>query len=111
MKTSNVQATTTGTYYTLVTAGASGSRISGSISVNGVGSTSEGLIRIYRNIGGGTRFLVAELYVPAITASTTDPAFHTSFADERLILDTGMTLEVALTVANTLDFTARYQDL
>lgn len=82
---------TTGTYGTLMTAGASGSRID-RIRVNAIATTTAGMVRLF--VSGS---LVYELPVTAITPSATQPAWA---AD--IVFDGGLILAAsAVVTANT----------
>jgi len=91
---------TTGTYGTLMTAGASGSRID-RIRVNATGSTTAGMIRFFV----GTA-LVYELPVVAVTPSGTIPAWGADVVfDNGLILQSGAVVKVATNAAESFAVT------
>lgn len=75
---------TTGTYGTLMTAGANGSRID-RIRINATGSTTAGMIRLF--VGSA---LVQEIPVVAVTPSATLPAWGVD-----VIFDNGLIVEAA----------------
>ena len=78
---------TTGTYGTLMTAGANGSRID-RIRINATGSTTAGMIRLF--VGSA---LVQEIPVVAVTPSATLPAWGVD-----VIFDNGLIVEAASVV-------------
>lgn len=98
---------TTGTYGTLMTAGASGARVD-RIRVQATGPTTSGMIRFFV----GTA-LICELPVIAVTASATSPVFGADVSfDNGLVLAASAVLKVstnnaesfAITVINGGDF-------
>jgi hypothetical protein len=47
-----------------------------SVIIKATGTTTQGMVRLYV-VGGGNTFLIAEVEIPAMTPSATDPAFET----------------------------------
>ena len=92
---------TTGTYGTLMTAGASGSRVD-CIRVNATGaSTTAGMIRFFV----GTA-LILEVPVVAVTPSATNPAFSQDITfDNGLILQAGAVLKASTEKAEAFSLT------
>lgn len=91
---------TTGTYGTLMTAGASGSRVD-RINIKATGTTTAGMIRLF--IGSS---LIQEIPVIAITPSATQPSFGTDFVfDSGLVLQAGSVLKVSTNNAEQFNIT------
>ena len=90
----------TGTYGTLMTAGASGSRID-RIRVNATGTTTAGMVRLFV----GTA-LIYELPVTAITPSATQPAWAADIVfDNGLILAASTVVKASTNNAETFVLT------
>lgn len=91
---------TTGTYGTLITAGASGSRID-SIQIKATGTTTAGMIRFFVS-----NSLVREIPVVAITPSASVPSFNfvVNF-DTPLILGASVVLTCSTQIAETFKIT------
>lgn len=68
--TANTARDGTGTIATLYTAGANGGRVE-KIRINAAGTTTAGVIRLFRKVSGGTFRLWREILVTAVTPSTT----------------------------------------
>ncbi len=66
----------TGTYYDVITAAANGTLII-TVTVKAQVSTTQGMVRLFAYNGSTTK-LIAEIEVPAITKSSTYPAFETT---------------------------------
>ena len=82
---------TTGTYGTVMTAGASGSRID-SLSISAISTTTAGMVRLFL-----ASALIAEIPVIAVTPSGTQPAWSTE-----VNFPNGLVLEaLAVLKANT----------
>ena len=91
---------TTGTYGTLMTAGASGSRVD-RIRINATGSTTAGMIRIFV----GTA-LIQEVPVVAVTPSATTPAWGADVVFENgQILGSSVVLKVSTNNAESFAVT------
>lgn len=91
---------TTGTYGTLMTAGASGSRID-RINITATGTTTAGMVRLFL----GTA-LIKEVPVIAITPSATQPAFSVEVPfDNGLILQSGAVLKASTNNAEGFNLT------
>lgn len=82
---------------TVVTAGASGTRVE-EVTMQGVGTTVLGVVCLFR-YDGATYHLIDEFLITAITASTTVAAFRTSRQYANLILKSGDTLRVTTQIA------------
>lgn len=77
--TANTNRDGTGTVGTVMTAGASGSRV-GSVTVTAAGTTTAGVVRLFvSNDGGTTKLLIAEILVSAITPSTSTAVFTSTW--------------------------------
>jgi hypothetical protein len=98
--TANTARDGSGTPVTVLTAGASGSRID-DVSVVAAGTTTAGVVRLFLHDGTNAR-LLAELLVPAITPSTTVAVWSTSLVGMGLTLPTGWSLRA--TTHNTETF-------
>ncbi len=66
----------TGTYYDVIT-GATGGTLVKTVTIKAQSSTTEGMVRLFYYNGTNTR-IVAEIPIPAMTISPTDPAFETT---------------------------------
>jgi hypothetical protein len=75
---------TTGTYYTLITGAASGTRVD-DISIRAIGTTTAGMLRIFLH-NGTSGFLIGEIAVTAITPSATVKAWAADLLNESTIL-------------------------
>lgn len=92
---------TTGTYGTLMTAGATGSRID-RIRVNALATTTAGMVRLF--IGNA---LVFEQPVMAVTPSGTNPAWSTDIVFESgLVLAAGVVVKASTNNAESFAITA-----
>lgn len=90
----------TGTYGTLMTAGASGSRID-AINISATGTTTAGMVRLFL----GTA-LIKEVPVSAITPSGTTAAFSSNVAfDPPLVLASGVLLKASTHNAESFNVT------
>lgn len=91
---------TTGTYGTLMTAGASGSRVD-RINLTATGTTTAGMVRLFV----GTA-LIKEVPVLAITPSATQPAFSADVVfDSGLILQASAVLKASTHNAESFNLT------
>lgn len=105
LTTADTSLTAPTTVGTVITAGASGSRID-YIDVQGVATTVTGLINLFL-YDGTTYSLWAQVPVIAITSSTTAPAFQATLSSNvnanllPLILPTGWSLRATTTVLQT----------
>lgn len=108
--TANTARDGTGTMGTVLTAGASGSRIDGVI-VQGTGTTTAGMVRLFLHDGSNAR-LFMEVPVPAITPSGTVAAFNASYNFSNapeifpLIVPTGYSLRAATNNGETFNVIA-----
>jgi hypothetical protein len=105
LTTADTSLTAPTTVGTIVTAGASGTRID-YIDIQGVATTVAGLINLFV-YDGTTYFLWTQVPVIAITSSTTAPAFVANLSSNNnsnimpLTLPTGYSLRAATSVAQT----------
>jgi hypothetical protein len=94
-----------GTIATLLTAGASGSRIE-RVRIQAAGTTTAGVVRLFIHDGSSAR-LIREAMVTAITPSTSIAAFSAdvdfSGPDQVLVLPTGYSLRVSTHNAETFN--------
>jgi hypothetical protein len=92
---------TTGTYGTLFTAGASGSRID-RITITSTGTTTAGMVRLFVNDGSNAR-LWLEVPIPAVTPSASTPGFSFSTPIEDFAIDTGWSIKCSTEIAETFN--------
>jgi hypothetical protein len=90
---------TTGTYVTVFTAGASGSRID-DIRITAAGTVTAGVVRLFVHDGTNGR-LWQEVMVTATTPSTTVQVFNTALLNQALLLPTGYSLRASTNNAET----------
>lgn len=74
ISTANSNLDGTGTLGTVLTGASNGTLIK-SIIVKAQTNTTQGMIRLFVN-GGGATELIAEIEVPAVTKSSTDPSYE-----------------------------------
>ena len=87
-----------------------GSQLLG-ITLKGVGTTSAGIVKLWL-FDGTNRCLLTELYVSAITTSSTTLGWVASFSDTYLFLNTfSWKIQAEITVTNTIDIIARVDDV
>jgi hypothetical protein len=105
LTTADTSLTAPTTVSTILTAGASGTRID-YIDVQGVATTVAGLINLF--IFDGTNYILwAQVPVIAVTSSTTAPAFQSTLSSNvnanlmPLIIPTGYSLRATTSVAQT----------
>lgn len=82
---------------TIFTAGSNGSKIE-EIICQGVGTTVAGIVNVFRH-DGSTYHLIDQFIINAITSSTTAAAFRLTKTYANLVLESGDTLRVTVTVA------------
>lgn len=105
LTTADTSLTAPTTVGTVITAGASGTRID-YIDVQGVATTSAGIVNLFV-FDGTTYSLWAQVPVIAITSSTTAPAFQATLSSNvnanqlPLVLPTGWSLRATTSVAQT----------
>lgn len=105
LTTADTSLTAPTTVGTIFTAGSSGSRVD-LIDVQGVATTSAGLINIFIN-DGTNNILYTQIPVAAITSSTTVPAFATSITSNThpnilpINLPSGFSLRATTSIAQT----------
>jgi hypothetical protein len=104
--TANTARDGTGTLGTVITAGASGSRID-AIHIKAQGTTTAGMVRFYINDGTNTRFW-REVPVPALTPSASLTAFYAAIdlALQPLILPAGYSLKASTNNAEVFNLFA-----
>lgn len=90
---------TTGTYVTVFTAGANGSRID-DIRINAANTVTAGVVRLFIHDGTNGR-LFQEVMVTATTPSTTVQTFGTSLLNLGIVLPTGYSLRASTHNAET----------
>lgn len=91
----------TGTLVTILTAGASGTRID-DITIQATSTTTAGMVRLFLHDGTNAR-LWKEIAVSAITPSGTVAAFTSSLLNQNLILATGWSLRASTHNAETFN--------
>jgi hypothetical protein len=105
LSTADTSLTAPTTVGTIITAGASGTRID-YIAIQGVATTVAGLINLFI-YDGGTYFLWQQVPVLAITTSTTTPSFVSGLSSNSnanimpLTIPTGYSLRATTSVAQT----------
>jgi len=99
LSTANSNLDGTGTLATLYTAPSGGCRIE-QINIKATGTTTSGMIRIFKD-DGTNKFLVWEEPVSAATPSATVAAFSTSIRLPNLFLQNGTTLKASTEKAET----------
>lgn len=110
ISTANTNRDGTGTIGTVLTAGASGSRID-AIDIKATGTTTAGMIRLFVH-NGTTAFLLTEIPVIAITPNGTLPSWEAQLNTNTmsqvlpLILPTGYSLRAATNNAETFNVIA-----
>lgn len=101
----------TGTIVTLVTGDSAGNKIE-RIRIVGTGTTTAGVIRLFRKKSGGSLRLWREILVSAITPSTTVEVFSAevdcSLPENICLLQNGDTLEAATHIAETFNIFVEY---
>lgn len=108
--TANTLRDGTGTLGTVLTAGASGSRID-AIAIKATGTTTAGMIRLFVH-NGTTAYLLTELPVTAITASSTVPVWEAQLNTNSMsqvlpiILPTGYSLRASTNNAESFNVLA-----
>jgi len=108
--TANTNRDGTGTLATILTAGASGSRID-AINLKAVATTTAGMIRLFIHDGTNAR-LLTELPVLALTPSATLPSWEAQITTNNMsqvlpiILPTGYSLRAATNNAETFNLLA-----
>jgi hypothetical protein len=91
----------TGTIATIFTAGSSGSRVD-DIKIQATGTTTAGVVRLFLHDGTNAR-LFAEVLVPAVTPSTTVPAFTAALVNQAIILPNGWSLRASTNNGETFN--------
>jgi hypothetical protein len=100
----------TGTYGTIVTAGSGGSRLTGG-RIEGVGTVTAGMIRLFVSDGTNTR-LYDERPVTATTPSGTVPGWQDDFSfPESFTLQSGWSLKASTNNAETFNVFAYGGDI
>lgn len=99
-----------GTLVTLLTAGASGSKIE-EITVIGAVTTTAGMVRLFTSTDGGTtKRLFDEIAIDAVTPSGTLPAFRRSKRYTNFVLPAGALLYASTHNAEAINVHADYGD-
>lgn len=101
ISTANTNRDGTGTIVTVLTAGASGSRVD-DITVIATGTTTAGMVRLFINDGSNTRLLL-EIPVTAAVPSGTVQAFTYTLLNQALLLPNGYSLRAATNNAETFN--------
>lgn len=101
VSTANTNRDGTGTIATVLTAGASGSRVD-DIVVTATGTTTAGMVRLFINDGSNTR-LWTEIPVTAVVPSGTVQAFTSSLLNQALLLPSGYSLRASTNNAETFN--------
>lgn len=110
ISTANTARDGTGTIGTVLTAGASGSRVD-AIDLKATGTTTAGMIRLFVH-NGTTAYLLTEVPVLAVTPSGTSPAWEAQLNTNTmtqvlpLILPTGYSLRASTNNAETFNVIA-----
>lgn len=99
--TANTNRDGTGTLGTLITAPAAGTRVD-DIQICAAGTTTAGVIRMFLS-DGTNHFLINEIIVPAITPSTTVPAWSAILKNLGIILKSGWSLRFSTNNAETFN--------
>jgi hypothetical protein len=99
--TANTARDGTGTIATVLTAGASGTRID-DIYMVGTGTTTAGVIRLFVHDGTNAR-LLSETLVTAITPSTTVQVWSNTLLSQGIVLKTGYSLRASTQIAETFN--------
>jgi len=89
---------------TLLTAGASGSRVD-EIDIAAAGTSTANVVRIFI-FNGTTYFLLQEVLITAITPSATVAAFSTAITFNSLVIPSGSSIRVTTNNAETYHVTA-----
>jgi hypothetical protein len=105
VSTANTNRDGTGTIATILTAGASGSRVD-DITVIATGTTTAGMVRLFVNDGTNTR-LWLEIPVTAATPSGTVQAFTATLLNQALLLPSGYSLRASTNNAETFNVIVR----
>lgn len=103
ISTANTNRDGTGTLGTLLTAGASGSRVD-DINIVATGTTTAGMVRLFLHDGTNAR-LVREVPVSAITPSSTVAAFSSELKNLGWLLPTGWSVRVSTALAESFAVT------
>lgn len=101
VSTANTNRDGTGTIATIFTAGSSGSRVD-DIRIQAVGTTTAGVVRLFLHDGTNAR-LLSEILVPAVTPSTTVPAFSAALLNQAIVLPDGWSLRASTNNAETFN--------
>ena len=99
--TANTNRDGTGTITTVLTAGASGSRID-DIYMVATGTTTAGVIRLFVHDGTNAR-LLSETLVAAITPSTTVQVWSNTLLSQAIVLKTGYSLRASTQIGETFN--------
>lgn len=98
----------TGTLATILTAGATGSRID-AIAFNAPGATTAGMLRLFITVGATTRFIGLEIPVQPVTPSISQPAWAVNFIPPTpIVLEAGASLRFTTHNAETFNAIPTY---
>jgi hypothetical protein len=107
--TANTNRDGTGTIGTVMTAGASGSRID-YVLIKATVTTTAGCVRLYV-YDGSTYFLIEEINIPAITVSATQPAYSfTYYIPGGLLIPSGYSLRASTEKSENFNIVAQGGD-
>ena len=114
ISTANTNRDGTGTIGTVLSAGASGSRIE-NVNIKATGTTTAGMVRLFIH-DGSTAHLLIEIPVIAITPAATLPAFQATVSAQNsdvfpLIIPTGYSLRASTNNAESFNVIAQGGDL
>ena len=99
--TANTNRDGTGTITTVLTAGASGTRID-DIYMVATGTTTAGVIRLFVHDGTNAR-LLSETLVSAVTPSTTVQVWSNTLLSQAIVLKTGYSLRASTQIGETFN--------
>jgi len=99
---------TNGTYSAAIITGASNGTIIKSITIKAIGDTSQGMVRLFIYDGSNNK-LVSEIEIPAVTKSSTDPAFEITIPVD-FALKSGWSLKASTELGNTFNIIAEGMD-
>ena len=105
---------TTGTYYTVITAGASGSGWKGlkieSITIKAIVNTTPGMVRLFFYDGSSLTKLFTEIVIPSVTKSATARAFETKLTLGNFHLQAGFSIKASTQNAESFSIIAEGND-
>src|ERR1044072_965439 len=107
ISTANTNLDGTGTLGTVLTAGSNGTLVK-SVTIKAQTNTTQGMVRLFITGGGATQ-LIAEIEIPAITKSGTDPSFEIHMPTN-YSLESGYVLKASTQVAEAFNVIAEGLD-